>query len=142
MNAFAFTGTRAGLTAAQHAALERELLRLRDAGFDVAHNGAAIGADLEAALLCKKVGFRIIAHPSNLITKTAEIPHDEIHEKAAPKKRDRAMVDAAEILVACPGAREPVKGSGTWYTIAYARRRGVPVRFVWPDGEVTDDLPT
>lgn len=138
MKAFAFTGTRQGLTATQHAALEKELLRLRDEGYGVAHNGSAIGADLEAALLCRQIGFRIVAHPSSLITMTAEVPSDELREKAGAKKRDRAMVQEAELLIACPGAREAVQGSGTWYTIGYAERRGLPVRFVWPDGAVTD----
>ena len=70
-------------------------------------------------------------------SRTTALP--SVHEKAAPKKRDRAMVDEAEVLIACPGALEPVQGSGTWYTIGYARRRGVPVRYVWPDGKVTSE---
>src|SRR5688572_23267984 len=47
------------------------------------------------------------------------------------------MVREAEVLIACPAGREPKHGSGTWFTIRYAQKRGVPVMFVWPDGEVS-----
>jgi len=134
MRHFAFTGTRKGLTAAQHAALEVVLRDLKAEGFTIAHNGSAIGADLQAALLCRALGFHIVAHPSKAASATAEIPFDETHPPRTSKKRDRDMVAAAELLVACPVREEEDISSGTWYTIRYAQRRGVPVRFVWPDG--------
>ena len=142
--AFAFTGTRKGLTPPQKASLEQVLRGLRAEGFTVAHNGSAIGADLEAALLCREIGFHIVAHPSSLRTATAEIPFDETFEPRDAKRRDRDMVRAAELLVACPVREEEDISSGTWYTIRYAQKRGLPIRFIWPDGAVSRaprDLP-
>lgn len=134
---FAFTGTRKGLTPAQRASLQRVLERLHAEGFTIAHNGSAIGADYEAALICRSIGFYIIAHPSSLVTATAQIPFDETHPPAGAKKRDRDMVRAAEVLVACPVRPAEDVSSGTWYTIRYAQKQNVPVKFVWPDGTVT-----
>ena len=136
---FAFTGTRKGLTPAQHASLQRVLEQLHAEGFTVAHNGSAIGADYEAALLCRSVGFHIIAHPSNIVTATARIPFDETHAVTGARQRDRDMIHAAELLVACPVREEEDVSSGTWYTIRYAQKQNLPVKFIWPNGAVTDE---
>lgn len=47
--------------------------------------------------------------------------------KAAPLIRNREIVDQADLLIACYDGRER---GGTYYTIRYARERGVEVR-IW-----------
>lgn len=136
--AFAFTGTRRGLTQLQEAALEGVLTRLLDEGYAVAHNGSAIGADEQAAKMCTRLGFRVVAHPSTLETQTAEIAADERRKAKAPLTRNKDMVRESSLLVACPATAEPDEHSGTWWTIGYAKKRGIPVAFVWPDGSVRD----
>lgn len=90
------------------------------------------------ARMCYEIGFDVVAHPSTLVTQTADIPCTESRAPAAPLKRNRAMVKESDLLVACPSGREERAGSGTWWTIRYAEKRGVAVRHVWPDGSAGD----
>lgn len=52
-----------------------------------------------------------------------------------PLDRNRDIVEAAEVLIACPDGPERQR-SGTWATIRHALRVGKPVVIVWPDGRV------
>jgi hypothetical protein len=49
------------------------------------------------------------------------------HGRRAPHVRNRQIVDAAEILIACYDGRTT---GGTAFTVGYARRKGKPVRIV------------
>jgi hypothetical protein len=32
-------------------------------------------------------------------------------------------------------------GGGTWATVRYARKAGLPIAIIWPDGEITREGP-
>lgn len=59
---------------------------------------------------------------------------DVVHEPRPPLERNRDVVDASDVLLACPGGMAEEQRSGTWATIRYARKAGKPVVIVWPDG--------
>lgn len=126
-----FTGTRRGMTEAQKNALWWFLLhhpRL-DREF---HHGDCIGADAQAHLVARSLGFRIVVHPPASDTLRAWCEGDEVLDPAPYLRRNRAIVDACDVLIACPGGPE-VRRSGTWATIRYAQSRGAPLVLIRPD---------
>lgn len=149
MTVLAFTGTRSGLTAGQRLALRRVLDELHRPG-SVIHLGDAVGADAEAHRIAGEIGYVRHGHPCILRSQRAFLDYDMLECPDHPLRRNRDMVDACPleggVLVACPSGRSEMwRGSGTWATIRYARRTGLPVIFVWPDGQIqreesTDDL--
>lgn len=113
----AFTGTRQGMSAAQRRSVAAWINLLNQAHiFREFHHGAAIGADQEAVAMADDGHVKIVEHPAG----------------ADPLARNRAMVDLCDLLIACPAKRQEELRSGTWATIRYARRQGVPTLTVWP----------
>ena len=49
--------------------------------------------------------------------------------------RNHNIVDASEILIACPAQTEEVIRSGTWATIRYARKNNKIIRFIGPEAD-------
>ncbi len=49
-------------------------------------------------------------------------------------ERNRDIVDASEVLIACPSTREEVMRSGTWATVRYARKKGMKITLIFRDG--------
>lgn len=133
-NIVGFTGTRHGMTDVQATVLEGFLRPMAEF-----HHGSCKGADVEAARIVRRTfahPVRIIAHPG---------PDDDqcrdesgVDDETLPGlthfARNRDIVDQCDELIACP--REPTEQpkGGTWYTIRYARKRGVKVTVIWPDG--------
>lgn len=149
----AFTGTREGLTTAQRDAFEQHFIRLGVTHF---HHGACIGADAEvaawvisarmpqppnSAIRPLPVWCKVHAHPSDLYGMTF---HEVIelgdfsYPPKPPLNRNRDIVDACDVLVACPQGPERQR-SGTWATIRYARKLRKKVVICWPDGQVTEE---
>jgi hypothetical protein len=54
----------------------------------------------------------------------------------SPHDRNRAIVDASDLLIACPPVAVEEPRSRTWVAIRYARRVGKMVMIVYPDGTV------
>lgn len=141
------TGSRNGLTMDQRAAFVdtvHNMVELRNFNYrpiekDQLHHGACIGAD-EQMLLIAQNDFALwtVAHPSNLIFLTTKILSHETREPKPPLERNHDIVDATEILIATPETFEEVLRSGTWATIRYAKKIGRPIKYIWPDGVVTD----
>jgi hypothetical protein len=110
-----FTGTRAGLTAAQAARL-RELV----AGATEVHHGDCVGADEQ---------FHRIAIAAGVLPPQPYL------------KRNQAIVRSTDYLVGCPKEAtepRPGRGQGTWSTIRFARRLGRRTEVVWPTGARED----
>jgi hypothetical protein len=74
-------------------------------------------------------------------------PHDPpryvLHEPAKYLVRDKHIVQASDLMVACPkGLREETRGSGTWATVRYARELHKPCLLIFPGGTIKlDDGP-
>ncbi len=137
-----FTGTRNGLTSAQRVSLKAQLKLLSAVD---AHHGCCVGADTEFVELCAVAlnGLeRIVAHPGDLNALTdadALAMSDVQHKPKTNMARNRDIVDACSLLLACPKGPEEVR-SGTWMTIRYAAKQKRPCLIIWPDGRVEERI--
>jgi hypothetical protein len=146
-----FTGTREGLTCEQKVALEHWLLA-PPAAISEAHHGCCVGADtcFAAALYLTRQARVVLwercvihGHPSDLTSLTdpyALKRSNVVHPALPPPDRNRAIVDACDVLLACPKGPEETR-SGTWSTIRWARKAGKPVVIFQPDGTVLQPTP-
>ena len=131
-----FTGTQGGLRNGQAVRLRSLLESLGMALYaDEFHHGDCIGADAEAAAIARDLGYRVIAWPPSDPSKRAFYPSDYEHPVRPYLERNRCIVAAADILIACPRSnRRPAstRGSGTWTTVKYAEQASVPTRILVP----------
>jgi hypothetical protein len=127
----------------------RTVLRLLVAlGAHTMHNGGAKGWDARAAEHWWRVaGDGIVLHPVGerrrrvcieALTKAANagvvLPVLEV-TPANLLQRSHDMVDAADLLLACPGGPEDLT-TPEWATIRYAKRTGKAVVIVYPQGQL------
>lgn len=136
-----FTGTRDGMTDAQYVSFRQWFA---DSGATEFHHGCCSGADAVAGVrVYDSYPFvRVVGHPSDLkaMTETEAVAKcHELHGPKPPLDRNRDIVDACEVLVACPKSRTEERRSGTWATIRYARRQKRRIVFVWPDGGISEE---
>lgn len=136
----AFSGTRYGMTGAQKAEVRRALAELKPS---VVRHGDCVGSDAEFAKMAREAGVWIEQFPPVDETHRAFTPADVIHPAKTHFARNRDLVDGltpddgtANILIATPCQDIEQERGGTWMTVRYARKRGVPVTVVWPDGSV------
>lgn len=139
-----FTRTRAGLQAAQRAALGTFLLMdLSERVTEFVH-GSCQGADVQAARLARHIfdaGCRIVARPGP----DGDPCRDEsgVDDETMPGKnhfaRNRDIVLATELLVACPPCKPMPPSGGTLYTVKFARKQKRPLVIIWPDGSIDDE---
>lgn len=123
------TGTREGANASQLAELRSALTILNGTEF---HHGDCKGVDEQAAAIAKELGYKIVCHPPKSDYLRAFYPYDEIKEPTGYLERDRAIVDACDLLLVVPLQDKPQPKSGTWYTHRYALRVSKPTRVIWP----------
>jgi len=132
---FAFTGTRDGMTE-----IQKEVVRdILSENATFLHNGAARGADAEAAEIANKLGIDVIAHPASGVKAEDKAAIEAIayRPELPPLQRNRKMVDKSQAILATPvGFIEQPRGSGTWSTIRYAKDSEKPLYIVFPDGTI------
>lgn len=129
-----FTGTREELTQRQKEVLADNLNTARLHGFEIFNHGDCVGADDFAADCAAEADFYIIAHPPTNDTHRAFNRHANLTRTPKPYlERNKAIVDASEVLIACPKGKEEFR-SGTWSTVRYAIRKKKPVVIIWPTG--------
>jgi len=132
-----FTGTRGGMTAAQKASFTRlmELLRPAMVAF---HHGDCVGADAEADAIVRAADSRvvIVIHPPSNQHYQAfcERGGDVVQPPAGYLERNHRIVDACDLLIACPRTATEEVRSGTWATVRYALKLNKRVLIVFPDG--------
>lgn len=129
-----FTGTQQGLTPEQLETLENEIRWKKD---PTLHHGDCIGADEECHDLARQWGYTIEVHPPADPSKRAFKVGDVNYKPKPYIERNHDIVDAANMLIACPGTMQEIVRSGTWATVRYARKTFVPVLIVWPNGTVS-----
>src|ERR1035437_640597 len=100
-----FTGTHKGASPTQLTELAEVLNRLHADGFDEFHHGACIGADEQAAVIAKRLGFRVVAHPglakdpANMMYRSEWTGNDEVREAKPFIVRDQDIVNETERVI-------------------------------------------
>jgi hypothetical protein len=144
MNRVGFSGTRKGCRKAQYAALKDVLGRELAEDGSVLHSGDCVGCDEEAFMAAASLGRKNILHPPEVGTLRAfcdrlDIVADIETLPALPYiARNRAIVDACDVVVVCPDDFEESRWSGTWSTYRYAMRQKKRTIVVWPDGRMEE----
>lgn len=137
-----FTGTRKGMTSEQKQEFYNLVIEHDVTEF---HHGDCKGADENAHYQVRRVAANtgkkiwIVGH---LPTKDKTRAFCKVDERLDPHDylvRDQHIVDATEMLVACPEDFIEVVRSGTWYTVRYARTLGRPIKIIRPDGSVKEE---
>jgi hypothetical protein len=139
-----FTGTREGMTDVQ----EHEFRAWVQASPRIAefHHGCCIGADEQAVnVIREELGGSVVVHghPGDwppLTSKEAVATSHPMHPCRPNLERNRLIVEACEVLIACPKGPEELR-SGTWATVRAARYRRKHIVIILPNGLVTEELP-
>ena len=130
-----FTGTREGMTSEQK---EKVSEIFEDMNVVELHHGACEGADEQAHELCSDSAIHI--HPGvdqngNPRWRSACCEDgDVVYGEGPYLERNKGIVDAVEVLIACPKGFEEEHRSGTWHTVRYCSEQGKPCIIVYPDG--------
>ena len=131
------TGRPTDLTRAQVDALHTLLFTERGSEL---HHGDCIGADEGAHYLAGGLGLWRVVHPPTVDRHRAFCAGDEERAPAPFLVRNRAIVDATEVLICLPaGPERSYPRAGEWATVRYARTLERPIVFVWPDGHSTTE---
>lgn len=99
-------------------------------------HGDCLGVDVQLAVMAQRSGFWTVAHPPVKSKYRAYHESNEVLEPDDYLRRDRAIVDDSDYMIAFPSTYDFVPRSGTWYTINYAIAMSVPVGIVLPDGSI------
>ena len=134
-----FTGTQDDLSVAQFDLLTDVISELSE--MKEAHHGCCVGADQTFNTMVKFIWNDVITHghfPDDN-KKVAHLSVDVEHDPEPYLVRNHNIVDACDILIACPKTLKEQLRSGTWATIRYARKVGKPIAILWKDGKYTYD---
>ena len=128
-----FTGTQQGMSAAQRAEFTHFIQRQEPWLLEF-HHGDCIGADAQAHALVQQhcANVRIMVHPPSNPAKRAWVQGGVLLPPRSYLSRNRDIVDATYLLLACPKEQEETLRAGTWATIRYARAVGKTVRILYP----------
>lgn len=124
-----FTGTQRGMTDTQRTRVAELLKRASEF-----HHGDCVGADAQAHELALALKIPIVIHPPENPNKRAWCQGGLVLPPKPYLERNQDIVDQTEILIATPFEAETLR-SGTWATVRYARRRGIPI---WIVGHVIE----
>ena len=126
-----FTGTQTGMTEAQKNIIKKILQT-----FNVAeiHSGDCIGADADFYDIAFFLNLRCIGHIPNNDSKRAFKQYNEICEPKPYLVRNWDIVNGSDLLLATPKENEEQLRSGTWTTIRNAKKIGLPLIIVFPEG--------
>lgn len=131
------TGTREGMNDRQRAEVRQVLHDLayeagRDGIVPHFHHGDCRGVDVQAAAMAREFGYVIVCHPPKSTEEQGYFGGDIIHPSKGYLERDRAIVDAVDVLLVVPLQNEWQPKGGTWYTHDYAVKRDVPRTVFYP----------
>ena len=77
----------------------------------------------------------VVCHPPERVGTRAFGGYDEIRKARGYLQRDQDMVDEADYLWAVTCGEE-IQRSGTWTTVRMARKKGIPITIIMPNGEI------
>lgn len=134
-----FTGTHRGISDGQRLTLSGLLSRARDIGAKFFRHGDCNGGDKEAHALAADLYYLITIHPPTDPKRRAFCAGHVILPPKPYLVRDRDMVNATEVLIACPYQDYEVLRSGTWATIRYARKKHKPIIRILRSGVIVSE---
>lgn len=125
------TGTRSGMTKYQREQVEKFLSERTGE----LHHGDCHGVDVEAAIIAKKLGYRIVGHLPVKDDLRAFYESHEYREPLSYFARNRNIVNETDYLLVVPYQMEWQNNGGTWYTHDYAKKVGKPIIMFWPEAK-------
>jgi hypothetical protein len=130
------TGTRYAPSTVQLIELENELRTRRSSSGDrpELHHGDCVGVDHAVAVIADSMDYWIVCHPPIKNELRANYPSNEYMPPLNYFARNRALVDAVDILLVAPFQESRQNYGGTWYTYDYAVKVGRPTIVVLPSG--------
>lgn len=126
------TATRQGLTTAQQERSDELLRQWRESLLGFRH-GDCVGGDADLYRLARGHGYYVIGHPPTNNSARANLASDHTLDPLPYLERNKAIVQASAVLLACPDGPERVR-SGTWSTVRYANELTRPVAIILPNG--------
>jgi hypothetical protein len=142
-----FTGTRHGMTDAQQQALYEALWPYtQEEGWGgwAFHHGDCQGADAQAHRIAwLTLGAIVHVHPPDKGALRAYCvgPSRVIRYPQLPYLlRNWAIVEACTLLIAAPQEAQETQRSGTWTTVRYAQKVGIPVMILLPTAVTAEPL--
>jgi hypothetical protein len=128
---------KVGVTGTREGATEYQLAELRDvlSGLDSSefHHGDCNGVDVEAAAIARELGYKIVCYPPKSSEEQGHFGGDIVHAPAGYLERDRAIVDACDVLIVVPKQMTWQPKGGTWYTHDYAVKTNKKIILIWPE---------
>jgi hypothetical protein len=112
-----FTGTRKGMNIKQLQNLYKALSQQFALEF---HHGDCFGADQEAHVIARLLGYEVWIHPPIDDTFRAFCKSDKILPAKPYLERNHDIVNSVDLLIAAPDGPEMLR-SGTWATIRFAK---------------------
>jgi hypothetical protein len=133
-----FTGTRSGMSVAQHGWCKRLLTQGKPSVF---RHGGAYGADTQVHAIHRdqRVPGRVIVYPADakrhaLFINQQNVQVNDIRE---PLTRNLDIVGSSAFIIGTPHTQHEIIRSGTWHTIRAALRAEKPTLVLWPNGQMT-----
>jgi hypothetical protein len=131
-----FTGTQSGMTPKQIfrvAQILHNLIENCNGDGSEFHHGDCMGADAEAVVIARRLGFKIHCHPPTDESKRSFAPYDVVYPAKPYLERNKDIVMAGvTALIATPKLPVEEIRSGTWATVRYGRKIGRKVTIVDP----------
>lgn len=133
MSYVGFTGSRAGMSAAQKDTVRRLLVELQPKR---AHHGDCVGSDADFHALVRETQAMVVIHPPSNPKDRAYCQGDKLLPEKEYLTRNKDIVASCSMLIATPDSDTEKMRSGTWSTIRHARKEGKRVIVVPPGGSV------
>jgi len=143
MDVIGFTGSQKGMTPKARQSLYDLFMKVNGVDF---HHGDCVGSDEQAHHLASSLQYSIAIHPPENDEKRA-FCQPTLDGRMFPAKdyldRNQDIVDASTYLMATPNSyKERRRGSGTWATIRRARKKGIRISIIYPNGIVNEEAAT
>ena len=130
-----FTGTQKGMSINQFDDMveifKDAIAKHKDV---VLHHGDCLGADHQAHDLAVALGIRTHIHPPNDEKMRAFCKGDSTEPEKKDMDRNQDIVNASDLVIATPAQSTEVLRSGTWATVRRARKKGVELIILDPQG--------
>lgn len=142
MYSIGFTGSRNGMTKPQRRILTEWFQEFNHFELEFRH-GDCVGSDLFAHCIVVNIPtVRVIIHPGPNTPLRAHCKGAfSVLPDCGYELRNQQIVKFSDRLFATPDTQGEIDRSGTWQTIRMARKKGIPITILFPDGTFKDEFP-